>query len=85
MEAIKNHKIICDARKLLEITGVQKVESSNETQVVCITETSPLVITGKNMHVKKLDTEQGVVEIEGEIDGLKYQQKHKNFLKRVFK
>jgi len=84
-KTIANHKIICDARKLLQLTGVEKVESSNETQIVCIVMNSPLVILGKNLHVKKLDVEQGQVEIEGSIDSIKYQAERKNFLKRLFK
>jgi len=84
-KTIANHKIICDARKTLQLTGVEKVESSNEVQIVCIVMNSPLVITGKNMHVKKLDVEQGQVEIEGNIDSIKYQAERQNFFKRIFK
>ena len=89
------HKFHCDGRKFLSLCGVSKIESSNENQVICIVENYPLLITGKNLHVKKLDVEQGIVEIDGieqgivEIDGtidmLKYQPEKKNILKRLFK
>lgn len=85
MEKTKNHKLICDSRKLLQLTGVEKVESSNETQVLCLVMGAPLLITGKGMHMKKLDVEQGLVEIEGQIDGIRYQAEHRNLLKRMFK
>lgn len=81
----KNHKLICDNRNLLEITGVEKVESTNENQVVLLISSSPVLITGKGLHVKKLDVQTGIVEIEGTIDGIKYQAEKKNFFKRIFK
>ncbi len=84
-KTISNHKIICDSRKMLQLTGVEKVESSNENQIICIAMKSPLVISGKNMHVKKLDVQQGVVEVEGNIDSIRYQPERKSFLKRIFK
>lgn len=79
------HKFHCDGRKFLSLCGVSKIESSNENQVICIVENYPLLITGKNLHVKKLDVEQGIVEIDGTIDMLKYQPEKKNILKRLFK
>jgi len=84
-EVISNHKIICDARKFLQMTGIQKVESTNENQIVCVAMNQPLIITGKNMHIKKLDVGQGIVDVEGQIDSIKYEQKKKPFLKRIFK
>lgn len=85
MEKTMSHKLICDSRKLLQLTGVEKVESSNEMQVLCTVMGAPLLITGKGMHMKKLDVEQGLVEIEGQIDGIKYHAEHRNLLKRMFK
>ncbi len=85
MEQTKTHKLICDDRKLLALTGVDKVESSNENMVVCTINASPVVITGKSLHVKKLDVESGQIEIEGKIDGIKYQTEKKGFFKRIFK
>lgn len=79
------HKLHCDGRKFLSISGVQKIESSNETQVVCIVENSPLLVGGKNLHVKKLDVEQGLVELDGQIDLIKYQPEKKSLMKRIFK
>ena len=79
------HKFHCDGRKFLSLCGVSKIESSNENQIICIVENYPLLITGKNLHVKKLDVEQGIVEIDGTIDMLKYQSEKKNILKRLFK
>ena len=85
MENSKNHKLICDSRKFLQLTGVEKVESSNENQVVCVVLGVPLVILGKDMHMKKLDLVEGQIEIEGQIDSIKYQTERKSIFKRIFK
>lgn len=81
----KNHKIICEDRNNLQMTGIEKVESSNENQIVCASMKSVLIISGKNLHVKKLNVEDGHVEIIGQIDSIKYQQEKKPLLKRIFK
>ena len=80
-----NHKIICEGRNSLQMTGIEKVESSFENQIVCQTMKKPLIITGKNLHIKKLDVDNGIVEIIGQIDSIKYQPEKKNIFKRLFK
>ena len=81
----KSHTLICNDMKVLNITGVQKVESSTKTQFVCDLNGKTIVVCGKNLHIKKLDLQTGVVEIEGEIDSIKYQSGKKSFWKRIFK
>lgn len=83
--SIKKHKIVCDDRKNLCITGISKVENTSENQVVCFINDNNLTILGKNMHVKKLDVTEGILEIEGEINEIKYCQERKPFFKRMFK
>ena len=84
-EILSNHKIILDSRKSLQMTGIQKVESTNNNQIVCVAMGCPLIITGKNMHIKKLDVSSGIVDVEGQIDSIKYEQKKQPFLKRIFR
>lgn len=80
-----NHKMICDNRKFLELTGIEKVESSNENQIVCKTMGTTLFVLGKNMHIGKLDVLQGTLQIDGQINLIKYQTSKKSFWKRIFK
>ena len=82
---LTNHKIVLDNRKVLSITGVKKMESINETHAEADVGGSVLSVLGKNMHILKLDVEQGVLEIEGEIDAIKYLGEKKSVLKRIFK
>ncbi len=80
-----NHKVLCDNRKFLQIFGVEKVESSNENQIVCKVMGTNMFVQGKNMHIEKLDVLQGILEVNGQVNSLKYQGEKKSFWKKVFK
>ena len=80
-----SHKLILDNRKTLSITGVSKVESINETHAEADVGGVLLSVAGKNLHILKLDVEQGLLELEGEIDAIKYMGERKSVLKRIFK
>lgn len=83
----KESKVTLLDRHILTITGIEKVIAVNENNVGVIIDGSELVVNGKNMHTNRLDVESGVIEIEGEIDSLKYQnvRKKEGLLKRIFK
>ncbi|QGQ93695.1 sporulation protein YabP [Paenibacillus psychroresistens] len=70
---VKRQEIKMLNRKLLEISGVTKVESFNSVQFLLETECGTLKIKGQNLHIKNLSLEQGLVAIEGTIDELAYQ------------
>jgi sporulation protein YabP len=59
-------------RKLLEITGVLKVDSFDNEQFLLETELGFLAIQGQNLHMKHLSLEQGLVAIEGLIHSFAY-------------
>jgi len=59
-------------RKLLELTGVTKVESFDSELFLLDTELGMLTITGHNLHMKHLSLEQGLVAIEGLVHSLAY-------------
>ncbi len=81
----KEHKIIIENRKKISVSGVDKVENVNPTQIAVITNGKTLTLLGNNLHVEKLDVVAGLVEISGELDNLKYIDKKQNILKRIFK
>ncbi|WP_209978405.1 sporulation protein YabP [Paenibacillus eucommiae] len=75
-------------RKLLEISGVLNVESFDSEEFVLETELGFLTIKGQNLHIKNLSLEQGLVVIEGTVNGLTYADAHdktKSFLGKLFK
>ena len=83
----KDHQLLIVNRKIITVTDASKVESATPNNIVLIVDGSALNISGSNLFVQKLDIANGLVEIEGEIDGLKYQKKvaKGNFFKRLFK
>jgi sporulation protein YabP len=87
---VKRQEIKMLNRKLLEISGVIKVDSFDSLQFFLETECGFLKIKGQNLHMKNLSLEQGLVAIEGTIHELMYvdenvQGKSKGLLGKLFK
>ncbi|MBR4270265.1 MAG: hypothetical protein IKQ31_01120 [Clostridia bacterium] len=82
---IKNHKLICENQKYLCLTGVEKTDTASPTHFSCVINGKRLNIVGKNLTVKKLDVAEGVVELEGDIEEIKYQDSKTPLIKRLFR
>ena len=82
----KNHGVLIRARAHLEITAVTDVISFDEDSVNLETEMGEMLIDGENLHVGTLDTQKGVVVIDGRINGLYYrtEQPRKKGVGRFF-
>lgn len=77
-------------RRLLDVTGVVNVDSFDSEQFLLETELGFLNVKGKNLHIKNLNLEQGLVSIEGTVNALVYldgagPDKAKGFLGKLFK
>lgn len=81
----KNSKIILENRNTLALNGVEKADVATKQSFSCICGGVPLQISGENLEVVKLDISQGIVELKGEINSLKFDKEKKNILKRLFK
>jgi sporulation protein YabP len=87
---IKNHKVIIDCRKKVNITSVQDVDSFNESEIILMTTAGAITICGEDLHITKLNLEEGILVIEGMIQSLDYKdhelERHsgKGFLSKVF-
>ena len=81
------HMVTIDCRKRIMLTGILEVVSSIDKSVICKIQGMIVNITGSDLRVSKLNLEEGLLIIDGEIDGLKYQDatSGKSFLKRIFK
>ncbi|WP_029191982.1 sporulation protein YabP [Paenibacillus elgii] len=87
---VKRQEIKMLNRKLLEVSGVLKVESFDSEEFLLETECGYLMIKGQNLHIKNLSLEQGLVAIEGYVNELAYvdansQGNTKGFLSKLFK
>lgn len=83
------HVVNIDNRERISVTEVADIESFNEEIIILILKNGGLVIRGDNLHIQKLDLEEGRVLISGDIGSAVYTEKkdrqEKGFLKRILK
>ena len=66
------------------ITGVIKVISSNETQLLLETTAGGLTILGSALKINKFNADDGVLSFEGAVNSFKYTAAKVPLLKRMF-
>ena len=67
------HEISLKSRKRMSISGVREVISFDENAVNLRTVCGDLAIEGEGLHIGVLDTERGMVALEGDsVDGMWY-------------
>ena len=71
-------------RKTLKIEGIVEVNSSSENLLSAKLKDTTITITGQNLKITRLDVNLGHLDIEGDIDCIKY-GKTANIFKRIFK
>ena len=82
-----NHTIMVDNRKKIMLTGIIEVVSSTDKSVITKTETHLINVNGEGLRISKLNLEENVLILEGEINEFKYviKNKSKNIFKRLIK
>lgn len=84
----KNQNIIIEDRNRINISGVEQVDSFNETTIVLSTVKGGLSIKGEELSISKLNLDEGSVKISGMVNSLTYISKEgtpKNFMGKIFK
>lgn len=85
------HDLQMKNRRECQITGVHDVRSYEAKEVIVVTQDSILTIKGENLHVSRLDIEQGELDLEGTFHSFAYTkhttlaQKGENLLARMFR
>lgn len=69
------HNVIMADRVNLKVTGVLDVISFDEEMIVSETEMGIMILKGINLHVNRLNLENGELEIDGDIYNLMYEDK----------
>ena len=84
-QKVLNHSVTIDNRKKLMVTGIIEVVSSTDKTVIAKTQTHMININGLGLRIAKLNLEENVLIIEGEINEFKYviKSKSKNIFKRM--
>ena len=82
-----SHNIIIEAREKISITGVLSVEEFDENSINCTTNKGDICVKGDNLHIEKLDLENGELVVSGTIYNLDYTDTNQRggFFARLFK
>ena len=67
------HSVSMDRRKSCHMTGIRDVVAFDEHIVLLKTELGDLEIRGENLHIRELTLEAGLVELEGLVSSMEYQ------------
>ena len=83
----KPHGLTIDSRERAVITGVEHVDSFDETMIVLSTHGGRLTVTGNGMRVDSLQPEQEKMTVSGKISGCMYedgaQRRGRSFLRQA--
>ena len=84
-----SHNVIMEGRKKLSVSAVEEVGAFDENTVTLKTAMGTMTIKGEKLHINKLSTETGDVDIEGVINSCTYKgeedRNSKGFLGKIFK
>ena len=84
----KNQNITIEDRSKINITGVEQVDSYNESTIILSTIKGGINIKGEGLNISKLNIDDSSVKISGLINSLTYISKEgapKNFMGKIFK
>lgn len=70
----KEHKLELSGRASLGVTGVEDVESFDETEIVMNTSQGNLIVRGSGLHIGKINLDVGEIKVEGVINDLSYEE-----------
>ena len=68
-----SHHVILEEREQLVISGVEEVESFDESTIFLTTAQGCLEIQGEELHIEKLSLDGGDLKVEGRVNALLYE------------
>ncbi len=68
-----SHHIILEQREQLVVSGVEEVESFDESAILLTTAQGGLEIQGEGLHIEKLSLDGGDLRVEGRVNALIYE------------
>lgn len=68
----QTHTVVMEAKRHVRITGVIDVESFHEDETVIVTNAGVLTVFGADLHLCRLNPDDGQVVMEGDILSLEY-------------
>ena len=67
------HRVVLEDREQLTISGVEEVESFDESSIVLSTVHGGLEVQGEGLHIEKLSLDGGDLKVEGTVNALIYE------------
>ena len=71
---ISPHTLLLENRERLSITGVSDVDSFDDSLITAFTKDSRITITGQELHIGRLCTEEGELLVEGRFISVAYSE-----------
>lgn len=90
MEDKNVQSLLLENKEVLNVTGVENVDSFNDEAVVLITNKGKLTIKGEKLNISKLNVDEGKLIVKGIINSLVYsdhdgQREKVSLVKKLFK
>ena len=67
------HHVVLEDREQLTISGVEEVESFDESSIILSTACGGLEVQGEGLHIEKLSLDGGDLKVEGTVNALIYE------------
>lgn len=83
-----SHKLTLVDRTRLEVTGVEEVESFDESEIIMSTSRGQLTVRGEGLHIETLSLDGGALKVDGTVESLTYEDKREasgGLLSRLFR
>lgn len=83
-----SHKLTLVDRTRLEVTGVEEVESFDESEIIMSTTRGELTVRGEGLHIETLSLDGGALKVDGTVESLTYEDKREasgGLLSRLFR
>lgn len=81
--------ILMEDRSRLSVSGVEDIDTFDESEFVAITSAGALIVKGADLHISKLNVDTGELVVDGEFDSFvfnnSYGGKAGGMLARIFK
>ena len=82
------HRITLEDREQLVVSGVEEVESFDDSGIVMVTAQGTLVVRGSDLHIEQLSLDGGQLRVEGHVESLTYEDdggQRPGLLSRLFR
>ncbi|MBQ9949462.1 MAG: sporulation protein YabP [Clostridia bacterium] len=88
IKRLRSQAVTLENREMLSVSGVRNVDEFNDTDICLDTDCGILHIDGGGLHITKLNLDDGIVLLEGNICGIVFEEEAEErggFFSKIFK